>query len=248
MSGGQKTVWRVGSAVFKPLDSAPEVVAWQRQVLLGLDGREDFRVAPPLTAMNGDLAVDGWTAWRYESGRHLRGRWADIIGVSRAFHTAVETVARPRFLDRRDDRWAIGDRVAWGEVSAREYDDVDHVAELAAALKPIDAVPQLIHGDLTGNVLFAEGLPPLVIDLSPYWRPVATAAAIVIADALAFEGADITILDHTIDMPDFDQYLLRALIYRVVTDGLARRTPPNPPDSSDPYLPAVELALRLATL
>jgi len=25
-----------------------------------------------------------------------------------------------------------------------------------------------MHGDLTGNVLFADGLPPLVIDLSLY--------------------------------------------------------------------------------
>ncbi len=31
---------------------------------------------------------------------------------------------------------------------------------------------QLVHRDLTGNVLFHPPLPPLVIDLSPYWlRP-----------------------------------------------------------------------------
>jgi tRNA A-37 threonylcarbamoyl transferase component Bud32 len=27
---------------------------------------------------------------------------------------------------------------------------------------------QIVHGDLTTNVLFAEGLPPLIIDVSPY--------------------------------------------------------------------------------
>ena len=41
----------------------------------------------------------------------------------------------------------------------------------------------MIHADLTGNVLFADGLPPLVLDLSPLWRPAVAAAAIVVADA-----------------------------------------------------------------
>ena len=37
---------------------------------------------------------------------------------------------------------------------------------------PIVTTSQLIHGDLTENILFAEGLSPAVIDFSPYWRPV----------------------------------------------------------------------------
>lgn len=41
-----------------------------------------------------------------------------------------------------------------------------------------------IHGDLTGNVLFAAGRAPAVIDFSPYWRPPVFAEAIVVADGL----------------------------------------------------------------
>ncbi len=37
----------------------------------------------------------------------------------------------------------------------------------------MQAPPQLVHGDLTGNLLFHTSLPPAVIDLSPYWRPTA---------------------------------------------------------------------------
>lgn len=43
---------------------------------------------------------------------------------------------------------------------------------------------QLIHGDLTGNVLFAADEAPAVIDFSPYWRPPVFAEAVVVADGL----------------------------------------------------------------
>jgi uncharacterized protein (TIGR02569 family) len=240
VSGGQQTVWRVGAAVLKPLDTTPEILGWQEQLLTTLDGRTDFRVAPPLRSSSDALVVDGWTAWRYEPSRHMAGRWADIIAVSRSFHRAVAEVPRPAFLDRRDDPWAVADRVAWGEIPMTDYVDMPHVAELAAALRPIAATPQLTHGDLTGNVLFADGLPPVVLDLSVYWRPPTTASAIVVADALVYEQADRELLDAVSDPPDFAQYLLRALIFRVVVHaGLG-------PDGGDPFADAVRLALDLA--
>jgi len=71
---------------------------------------------------------------------------------------------------------------------ADDFAHVKHLPRLAAALEPVEARSQLIHGDLTGNVLFAEHLPPAIIDLSPYWRPTSFASAIVIADALVWEA------------------------------------------------------------
>ncbi len=69
---------------------------------------------------------------------------------------------------------------------------VSELADLAARLRaqpdPPDE-PQLVHGDLTGNVLFAAGLPPAVIDISPYWRPPSYAEGVVVADALCYHGA-----------------------------------------------------------
>jgi hypothetical protein len=103
----------------------------------------------------------------------------------------------------------------------------------------------LIHGDVTGNVLFDDHLPPLVIDLSPYWRPPAFASAIVVADAVAFEGADSHIVEPLLHDPDFVQCLLRALIHRIVTDRVADFDQLRP-DSNDPYGDAVEHALTLA--
>jgi hypothetical protein len=103
-----------------------------------------------------------------------------------------------------------------------------------------------VHGDLTGNVLFATDLPPAIIDFSPYWRPTPFASAIVVADALVWEGADASLLGAVAHIDRFEQFLLRAIIYRAVTDRLFREHESIRPDAEDPYLPAVELALRLA--
>jgi hypothetical protein len=44
----------------------------------------------------------------------------------------------------------------------------------------------------------------------------------------------------------FAQYLLRALVYRAITDRLFREHEPLRPDNADPYVTAVDLACRLA--
>jgi hypothetical protein len=157
----------------------------------------------------------------------------------------VSSVPRPSFLDGRDDPWSIGDRVAWGELGVGDLPGTKHLERLAERLAPTDALPQLIHGDLTGNVLFDDEIAPAILDLSPYFRPSSFASAIVIADALVWEGADPTLLRRFDRVPDFQQYLLRALIYRIVTDRLLRPEEPWRPDEDDPYLPVVEHVLAL---
>jgi uncharacterized protein (TIGR02569 family) len=205
--------------VLKPLDSDPETLAWQEALWAGLDRRADFRVAPPLRSRDGALVVEGWTAWRFEPGEREAARWLDIIAVGRAFHRAVSDAPRPAWFDRRADAWAVADRIAWGEVAPGEYLGVPHVRELMSRYRPLRAPAQLIHGDLSGNVLFADGQSPLLLDLSPYWRAPHAADAIVVADALVHEGADRDLVDAVGDRPDFAQYLLRALVFRVVAQA-----------------------------
>jgi uncharacterized protein (TIGR02569 family) len=123
---------------------------------------------------------------------------------------------------------------------------VRHLANLIAVRRPLDSPHQLVHGDLTGNVLFAAELPPAIIDFSPFWRPPPYASAIVVADALVWEGADETLLDAVAHIPRFPQFLVRALIMRAVVDRLFRESEPRRRDHDDPFLSAVELACRLA--
>lgn len=211
LEGGQGSSWSVGDAVIKPLDLSEEALAWQAEAFASISC-DGFRVSRPLRAEDGLLVVDGWCAWEAVEGRHEERRWPEIIAVGERFHAALAGVPRPDFIALRTDPWAIGDRVAWGELPASEFAHVKHLTRLASALRPVVARSQLIHGDLTGNVLFDDRLPPAVIDLAAYWRPPAFASAIVVGDALLWEDADESVLHAVAHVEDFNQYLLRALI------------------------------------
>jgi len=245
LPGGRGPAWRVGDLVFKPADQAADELAWQADVLPTVDAR-DFRLSVPQPTDGGELVVDGWTAWSYLPGEHREGRWLDIIAVGDRFHRAIAGIARPAFLDRRTDPWAIGDRVAWGDASIAPYRHVPPVARLADRLVPIGASSQLVHGDLTGNVLFAEGLPPAVIDLSMYWRPPAFATAIVVADALVWEGADESLVQAVAGIEDFGQMLARALIFRKIA-AVEGGFEDDDPAMQSRYSGATESALKLVT-
>jgi uncharacterized protein (TIGR02569 family) len=233
LRGGQGSSWRARDVVLKPLDRSESELQWQAHLFASIDG-DDFRVARPLHARDGSLVVDGWCASEAVEGHHEESRWPEIIFVGERFHSALLGVPRPEFIAERTDPWAVGDRVAWGELQADGFAHVEHLPRLAAALQPVEAPSQLIHGDLTGNVLFAEQLPPAVIDFSPYWRPTPFASAIVVADALVWEGADESILESVAHVEDFSQYLLRALIYRAVSDWLFAQRDPYRHDDADP--------------
>jgi uncharacterized protein (TIGR02569 family) len=246
LGGGRGHAWRCGDLVLKPLDQAmsPEELEWQG-TLLGALREDGFRVSQPRHARDGSALVDGWCAWEHVEGSHEERRWIEVIEVGERFHAALEGMPRPALIDARTDHWAIGDRVAWGELPAAGFAHVKHLSRLVDALRPIDAPSQLVHGDLTGNVLFAPGLPPAVIDFSPYWRPTGFASAVVVGDALAWEGADESLLDAVAHVDGFPQYLLRALIYRIVVDALFRPGEPERPDDDDLFLGPVDLACRL---
>jgi uncharacterized protein (TIGR02569 family) len=205
LEGGTGRTWRAGHLVLKPLDRIPAEIVWQADVLGSI--REDgFRVTRPVPRI-----VDGWTAWEYVAGHHEPGRWLDIISVGERFHAALAGVPRPdALIDPGVEPWATGDRVAW---SAEPFDGLDDVL---APLRPVTEPSGLIHGDLTGNVLFDDELPPAIIDFTPYWRPLEFQSAVVVADALIWESAPPELADAV-----EPEYLLRALIYRGVTSIVA---------------------------
>jgi uncharacterized protein (TIGR02569 family) len=246
LEGGEGTSWRAGDLVLKPADRDDQELAWQASIYSQIVG-DGFRLARPRGADDGSLCVDGWCATEYVSGAHEPGRWLEIISVGTRFHCALHGIPRPRFLDERSSAWAIGDRVAWGRISCAEFPQVRHLPSLAAAIRPVAAPSQLIHGDLSGNVLFDAELPPAIIDFSPYWRPASYASAIVIADALLWEGADAQILGGVSHIDDFGQYLLRALVFRLVSEWLL--SGPEPSRTAVHHAPwrmAIDLARGLA--
>ncbi len=230
--------------VLKPLDMTEEALRWQAEVL-SQDLGTDVRVAAPLRTADGDLVSHGWTGWPYLEGRTQPRRWPDVIQAGRRFHAALRHEPEPAFVRSRADHWAEGDRAAWDPATLDRYAQVRHIPTLRPLLRPLSARAQVVHGDLTGNVLLHRSLPPAVIDVSPYWRPAEFGSAIVVADALVWEGADRSLLRVVRDVPDFGQYLVRALICRLVTDSLFTAGSPPAGPGDDPYSPAVALAVTV---
>ncbi|MGW2178184.1 aminoglycoside phosphotransferase [Streptomyces sp. NPDC001732] len=211
----------MGDVVLKPTGDSADV-EWAARLMDGLQKRKDFRVPQFLRSVSGGFVVGGWVATRFLTGEPgPAGRWDSLLAAGRAFHEALRDVPRPDRLDVRQHPWAVADRVAWGEANAQVPAQIyELLTRLQALREPVDARAQLIHGDLTGNVLFAPRLAPAIIDFSPYWRPVAYADAIVVVDGLLHHQAGHHLADSALPGAEGAQMLLRALIFRLVTLGV----------------------------
>jgi uncharacterized protein (TIGR02569 family) len=243
LTGGQGTTWRAGQVVLKPADSL-RAGRWFAEVYDRLAGEardglageagdglagSGFRVPRPVRAATGDWVAHGWTAWQWVAGAPadwsgVSPRWPELIAVSRALHAALAGVPVPSWRAAVQNRWVIGDQVAWGE---RDPEPLlgpaagalaGQVRRMLAALRPVDLPDQLIHADLAGNVLFADGAPPAVIDFSPLERPAGFPLAVVAVDALTWRQARPEVLGQLAGQPELDQLLARAHAYRLVTE------------------------------
>ena len=239
LEGGQGASLRVGDVVLKRAGD-PREDEW-RAALYERIVPDLFRVPRPVRSVAGEVVAEGWVAFEWLPGAHSLDRWDDVLAVCDRFHATLRGEARPAFLDAAADPWTTAQRAVWGQTSLEQYLTMKHVARLADALQPVDGEEELVHSDFSANVLFEPGLPPAVIDLSPWWAPVEYARAIVVGDAMLWFGADLS-LAQRVD----PQFLLRAVLFRKIVDRLFRPTEQERPDESDNYLPVVELAVRLA--
>lgn len=206
--------------MLKPVGCVPEH-QWVSQIYAAWTAHDSVRVPEPVAptvGVHGGWSVDGWGAHVYVTGRdvELLGELAYVKEASDLFHAELTQLTRPAFLDVRDDPWAFGDRIAWQETGpVGDQETLAVIDRLRGHLEPVMSPDQPIHGDLLPNVLVADGLPPAVIDWPPYFRPVGMANAIAITDAVTFRGAPLALLDEWETGADWDQLLIRALLYRL---------------------------------
>lgn len=221
LDGGQGHSVQVGDLVLSPgrdattADQLDPVIA---RLAAGLDHAvpRSLRIAMPIPTRDLRWVVDGWGATRFEPGARPCHDLAVLLATSRLLHAhlAVVVPTAPDGLEQRTDRWALAERAAFGpeppldilgEELAQDWGEADLGSD------------QLVHGDLAGNVLLDRAGLPLVIDLSPYWRPALWAEAVVVLDAVLWQGADVTALNgwrH--GRPR--QAMLRAAAFRLLSD------------------------------
>ncbi|QGI94442.1 hypothetical protein CEK26_007511 [Fusarium fujikuroi] len=232
--GGRGLCYRTSQGILlRPSDDdkESEYIATLCDSLLELDPI-DYRVPRPMPASESPVryVCDDWTAWEYLEGKATpQGNFDILMRACRGFHADIVRLATesPTFLSTRQNRFTEADLVTWGEKKLEDVEEIN--SDVMATIQPfLDKLlklrqplrekikNQLIHGDLTGNVLFdpENNSPPAIIDITLYWRPVDYAEAIIVADGLIWLNEDRKLVnmlgtDHT-----RIQLLVRALYWR----------------------------------
>ncbi len=234
-----RPAWKCGEVLIRPVpDNA--VAAWSAGVFDGLhiDG---VRLARPVRSSDGRWIVAGWAACRVVAGA-LEPRYDAVLAAAVALHAATATVERPRLLDSRDDLLTRSAAGAFGErkleLDPRAGGDL--YTQLAAYRTPVGLIPQVVHPELFGSVVFdADGIPAIV-DLVPCWRPKEWAAAVVVVDALAWGGADVGLMHRWAHFEEWPQMMLRAVLHRLALHA-------QHPDASQSTLAGLERAAGLVS-
>ncbi len=224
LPGGQGHAWTDGRIVLKPVGCVPEH-SWVCGVYADWNAQDEVRVPEPV--MPHGAAATGWSAGGWGAHVFVPGRdvalpreVAQVKLASDSFHAVVKELPRPDFMDTRDDPWAFGDRMAWeGAEPEGDVETLELIARLRRHLSPVSSPGQVIHGDILPNVLLGDGLAPAVIDWPPYFRPRGMANAIAVTDALTFHQSPLSLLDEWGAGEDWNQLLIRALLYRLGPTG-----------------------------
>jgi hypothetical protein len=215
--------WTDGRLFLKPVGCVPEH-AWVCEVYANWTATHVLVPEPvrPHGAGETGWSSDGWGAQLLIRGRDAkRDELSEIKEASDAFHACVRDLSRPAFMDDRDDPFAFGDRLAWEGVEPEgDQATLAVIDRLREHLAPVSGRPQVIHGDILGNVMLTDGHVPAVIDWPPYFRPAGLANAIAATDAVTFRAAPLSLLDEWSTGADWHQLLVRALLYRLGPTGI----------------------------
>lgn len=236
---GNGPLWRCDGIALRSV-SNPAEASWVAQMLTELSV-PDLRVGRPMRASDGRYVVGGWIAFRHLDGRP-EPRYDEVVAASLRLHKATADLPPPRFLAMRADVFAMADRAASGVEEAPLSPALGGrlFEVISGARKPLALRPQVVHGDLFGNVLFAGDAAPGIVDFTAFYRPAEWAAAVVVVDALAWGGADDGLPKRWSHLPEWPQVLLHALLFRLAVHALH-------PHSTEQSMRGLERAARRIT-
>jgi uncharacterized protein (TIGR02569 family) len=209
-----RRAWHCGDVLVRPV-ADNVVAAWSAGVLDTLRV-EGLRIARPVRSSDGRWVVGGWAACRFVPGS-LEPRYDAVVAVAQRLHAATATLPRPRLLNDRDDLVASSAAGAFGErrLALDPAMGGEMYAQLAEHRKPVRLVPQVVHPELFGSVLFDDDAVPALVEMVPCWRPAEWAAAVIVVDALAWGGGDPGLVHRWAHLDEWPQVLLRAMLHRL---------------------------------
>ncbi|NTW13878.1 MAG: hypothetical protein HGA31_02510 [Candidatus Moranbacteria bacterium] len=218
LHGGQEETYRSGDIVLKPVADESET-NWSGETFGQPVELDNVRIPNAIRSVRGNWSEDGYCAWSFLEGSVREGRYAEKVKAADSFHALTESFPRPDFIAKRKNVWSVADKMTWGEIPW----DVDgelsaFVEPLRAKLAPIDLPDQVIHGDLSGNFLLHDTLPPAIIDITMYFRPAAFAKAVILTDSVWDREPfmERAVFD---DVPHLQQLAIRATLWRILSQS-----------------------------
>lgn len=216
LSGGENRSFILNNYVLKPAGDT-RFAEWSSAAWSELSP-EKYRISRPLRSDKGNFIVGGWGVSLYEKGHHKNARLPEKLAVCRALHSDLSDVTNHEMPDNNDP-WARAHRIAWQSSLLPSHLPWSATSVLQQLLKNIrsDAAEpaQIIHADLSGNILFDEELPPLVIDFSPFYAPAAYADAILFCDCIAWQNSPLSELALLPQNGHYKEMLIRATAFRL---------------------------------
>lgn len=138
--------------------------------------------------------VDGSAATRFEPGAVPLTDPVTTRAVGAVLHAELARHVPDPILPHREDRSGLAERVAFGEAPVPVGLGTDGAELQQVLVDHRDDTPlgpdQLVHGDLAGTVLLDPRGAPVVIDITPYRRPVLWAEAVLVLDSVLWHAAD----------------------------------------------------------
>jgi hypothetical protein len=222
LGGGQNTSLRVEDAVLKPASDDEPFMEWGLTVLNDINPH-GYRLSKPIASKYGTFIYKGWSCTRYEPGEHINGNVKQKLEVSRLFHRDLAGMSFAN-MPKSNDRWSISHRVAWQKEGLPGNIHKEACAVLEKLLSGLELKAsynmQIVHADLSGNILFSDALGPLIIDFSPTVAPAEYAEAILVCDSIAWHGCPVTDIDLIYQSEFHGEMMRRAVIFRLAVAAI----------------------------
>lgn len=217
LDGGQATSQRYGDIVIKPVDEE-EYANYSSSVFYDLEP-EGYRISKPLKSISDKFVVEGYLANKYEPGEHDFTRIEDMIAVSNKLHADLRKLHTKSIPDFNNP-WAKAQSNLWRGNQLPQYWEYEVrklCSNLIKDLKPLGLPYQLIHSDLSGNVLFHDTLQPLIIDFSPAYAPYEYANALIVCDNIAWGDLKLESIELLKPHKLYKEVIKYAVAFRVLT-------------------------------
>ena len=149
LKGGQNTSYVAGNIVLKPA-GGKSGTEWRAQVFSSLPESREVRFHRPVKSIHGDWAHEGYVAWAFLKGEHVKAQYDKKLKASRAFHELLKGVPQPEGLKTPKGPWSTGNWVALGQ---KEFDYDQEFMDLYKLFYPIDSKKRLPDVVLTPLIL-----------------------------------------------------------------------------------------------